>query len=211
MSQGGLTRTTGGLANKVTLSTRESLLAAAEEIIVLHGVNALSVRKIGNAAGLNPTLVTYHFGSLFDLLDELCSLNLDPILNDWRLVDEHPAGSQSLDDVLGSWLGPMLRPACFTPGGRALVVLDELAAHGETALKDRVLRAMEAFALRLRVMLGPLLPHLPEDELRARLRFISGAAMGPPPRVHVAATSDGQRSFADLSYLLPFAHAALAK
>jgi AcrR family transcriptional regulator len=199
------------MANKVTLSTRECLLAAAEEIIVFRGVNALSVRKIGDAAGLNPTLVTYHFGSLFDLLDELCSLNLDPILGDWHQVDAHPAGSRSLDEVLHSWLGPMLRPACFTPGGRAFVVLDELAAHGEAALKDRVLRAMEAFALRLRVVLGPLLPHLAEDVLRARLRFISGAAMGPPPRVHVAMTGDGQRSLADLSYLLPFARAALEK
>ena len=55
-------------------STRVSLLAAAEAIVAEQGVNALSVRRIGEAAGINPTLVTYHFGSLYGLLDELCSL-----------------------------------------------------------------------------------------------------------------------------------------
>lgn len=200
-----------GWRQGVRLSTRECLLAAAEGIIVVRGVNSLSVRKIGDAAGLNPTLVTYHFGSLFELLDELCSLNLEPILADWQQIDAADAAGRTLDDVLTCWLGPLMRPACFTPGGRALVVLDELAAHGEAALKDRVLRAMEAFALRLRAVLGPLLPHLAEDELRARLRFISGAAMGPPPRVHAAATGDGKPSLGDLSYLLPFARAALEK
>lgn len=203
--------TTGRMANTVTLSTRESLLAAAEKIIVMRGVNALSVRNIGTAAGLNPTLVTYHFGSLFDLLDELCTLNLEPLLADWQQVDADSGQYRTLDDVLLCWLAPMMRPACFTTGGRALVVLDELAAHGEAALKQRVLRAMDAFALRLRVVLAPLLPHLAEDDLRARLRFIAGAAMGPPPRVHAGAAAEGQRSLEDLSYLIPFARAALEK
>ena len=191
-------------------STRERLLSAAEAILVERGVNALSVRRIGEAAGLNPTLVTYHFGNLLGLLDELCSLNLDPILQDWS-----PIGAcdrlEALDDVLRAWLEPMLRPATFTHGGRALVVLDELAAHGEPALQARVIGAMEAFVMRLRLTLAPLVPHLSEHELRARLRFISGAALGPPPRVRIAVPGDGERSLDELHYLLPFARAALAK
>jgi hypothetical protein len=37
-------------------STRTALLAAAEAMLVEQGVNALSVRRVGEAAGLNPTL-----------------------------------------------------------------------------------------------------------------------------------------------------------
>lgn len=197
------------MATKVTRTTREILLAAAEEIIVLRGVNALSVRKIGEAAGVNPTLVTYHFGTLFELLDELCSLNLDPILHDWKMLDTDLVADRTLDEILRCWLEPLLRSASFTPGGRALVVLDALAAHGEPALQERVLAAMEAFALRLRKVLQPMLPHLEEKQLRARLRFISGAAMGPPPRVHSASAGEDRRALGEIEYLLPFALAAL--
>jgi AcrR family transcriptional regulator len=184
-------------------------LAAAELIVVEQGVNALSVRRIGEAAGLNPTLVTYHFGGLYRLLDELCSLNLDPILNDWIEIGGDDEEEPTIDAVLRAWLTPMLRSAAFTPGGRALVVLDELATHGEAALKDKVLSAMETFAAQLRSVLAPFLPQLGEHELCARLRFLSGAALGPPPRVHIAPPSDGSRPLDDLSYLLPFARAAL--
>ena len=193
----------------MTVSTRTKLLAAAELIVVEQGVNSLSVRRIGEAAGLNPTLVTYHFGSLYRLLDELCSLNLDPILDDWTAIGREREGELTLDAVLRGWLTPMLRPAAFTPGGRALVVLDELATHGEAALKDKVLSAMETFAAQLRSVLAPLLPGLSKHELRARLRFVSGAVLGPPPRVHSAPPSDGSRALDDLCYLLPFARAAL--
>jgi AcrR family transcriptional regulator len=188
------------------------LLAAAEGILAEKGVNALSVRKVGDAAGLNPALVTYHFKSILNLLDELCTLNLDPILMDWRAID--PAlgtASGELEEVLRAWLAPMLRPAAFTPRGRALIVIDEIASHGEPALRDRVLTAMEQFSIRLRATLAPILPHLSEHELRARLRFISGAVLGPPPRIHTVLPSDGARSLGDLAYLLPFARAALSR
>lgn len=188
-------------------STRLSLLAAAEAIVVEQGVNALTVRRIGEAAGLNPTLITYHFGSLNQLLDELCSLNLEPLLAEWRAIE----AERTLDGVLRAWLAPMMRPAYFTPGGRALVVLDELAAHGQPGLRSKVLSAMETFAGRLRAALAPLLPELGEHELRARLRFVSGAALGPPPRAHAAPAGDGSRPLDDLSYLLPFARAALGR
>ena len=193
----------------VTGDTRTRLLAAAEKILVEQGVKALSVPRIGDGAGLNPTLVTYHFKSILGLLDELCSLNLEPILRDWREIDRLDAGERALDDVLRLWLAPMLHAAALTPSGRALAVLDEIAAHGEPALRTRVLGEMEAFSVRLRSVLAPLLPRLSEDELRARLRFIAGAVLGPPPRTYSAPPSDGGKALDDLAYLLPFARAAL--
>lgn len=194
----------------MTEKTRTRLLAAAETILVEQGVNALSVRRVGDKAGLNPTLVTYHFKSILNLLDELCTLNLDPMLLEWRRIDPRHSAGLSLDDILSQWLGPLLRPAAFAPGGRALIVLDEIAAHGELALRSRVLGAMEEFSKRLRSTLAPLAPNLTEHELRARLRFISGSALGPPPRAYRPRPSDGSKPLDDLAYLLPFARAALS-
>lgn len=200
------------IAIDMATDTRSALLAAAEMILVEQGVNALSVRKVGSAAGINPTLVTYHFKSILMLLDELCSLNLDPMISDWQVIgSDSPEGQAlDLDGVLAAWLGPLLRPAAFTQGGRALAVLDEISAHSELALRSKVLAAMNAFGARLYAAVAPLVPDLSEPEIRARLRFISGSALGPPPHPLNNPPTDGVTRLDDLKYLLPFARAALS-
>lgn len=188
------------------LTTGDRLLAAAERILVERGVTGLSVRKVGDVAGVNPTLVTYHFKSIENLLVELAHRNLDPILADWQAI----VPGMTLDAVLRAWLGPMQHSACFTPDGRALWVLDELAAHGEGAPRQLVNTAMADFSVTLREAVQPHCRHLAADELRARLRFIAGAALGPPPRVPHAPKLAGGKALDDPAYLLAFAHAALA-
>ena len=186
--------------------TRERLLAAAEQIVVMHGVTGLSVRKVGEQAGVNPTLVTYHFKTIENLLTKLAQQNLDPILAEWDLI----AVGMDFHEILLRWLEPMSTAARFTDGGRALVVVDELAAHGEGAPRNLVLASMETFVLRLRESIAPHCPHLSAHELRARLRFISGAALGPPPRTHGAHSPPDRRALDDPAYLIAFARAALA-
>lgn len=183
-------------------ATRTRLLEAAERILIEQGVHALTVRRVGDVSGLNCTLVTYHFGSVAGLLSELAQCNLAPMLADWQALDAAFADS---DAVLEAWLRPLLRPAAFHPAGRALIVLDELAAHGSDEIVQEVLAAMRDVSERVRQALAPFLPHLDEMTLRARLRFIAGAALGPPPRI---ASSDA-RAIAGLDQLLGFAGAAL--
>lgn len=187
-------------------TTSDRLLAAAEHILVECGVTGLSVRKVGDQAGLNPTLVTYHFKSIENLLVQLARRNLDPILADWQAI----APGMDLDTILQSWLLPMQRAACFTPDGRALVVLDEIAAHGEGKPRQLVIDAMTAFSSGLRDAVQPHCLHLDAGELRARLRFISGAVLGPPPRTHGAPRLPDGRALDDPDFLLDFAWAALA-
>ncbi len=188
------------------LTTSERLLAAAERILVERGVTGLSVRKVGDLAGVNPTLVTYHFKTIENLLVELAHRNLDPILADWQAI----APGMTLDEVLRTWLQPMQRVACFTPDGRALWVLDELAAHGEGVPRQLVTTAMLDFSTVLQAAVQPHCPNLGADELRARLRFIAGAALGPPPRVHDTVRLPGGKALDDIEFLLAFARAALA-
>ena len=182
--------------------TRTRLLAAAEAILVRRGITGISVRKVGEAAGLNPTLVTYHFGSLRKMLEELRSRNMAPILAGWEGLDEQG----DLEAILQLWLPPLLTPAAFTEGGRALVVIDEIAAHGEADLGAEVLATMQEFSHALRKALLPHCPDLDETELRARVRFISAAALGPPPRHRGMASVSTED---ELAYLLRFARVSL--
>ena len=159
--------------------TRGRLLAAAERILIEQGIHALTVRRVGDVSGLNCTLVTYHFGGVAGMLAELARCNLEPMLADWNGLPEPGA---SLDAVLEAWLRPLMRPAAFHPEGRALLVLDEIAAHGSEELSAPVMKTMVGIAERVHGLLAPLLTELDEPTLVARLRFIAGAALGPPPR-----------------------------
>ncbi|TIX50686.1 hypothetical protein E5222_10575 [Alteraurantiacibacter aquimixticola] len=168
-------------------------------------MTALSVRKVGEVAGLNPTLVTYHFGSIGRLLEELCQSNLDILQSGWDGLEEQ----DNLDDILRTWLEPMFLPAAFTSEGRALLVLDEIGAHGEGALRQIVLDTTLALAHRLVALVKPYCPHLEEVEVIARLRLIAGAVLGPPPRNRGEPLMQDGTSLVDMRFVLPFARAAL--
>jgi hypothetical protein len=98
-----------------------------------------------------------------------------------------------------------MQPAAFNPDGRALIVLDEIAAHGSDELSEEVLAAMIRISFTVKGALTPHLPHLDEATLQARLRFIAGAALGPPPRIPAAESAN----WVDLTQLIDFAEAAL--
>jgi AcrR family transcriptional regulator len=188
-------------------ATRTRLLSAAEQILIEQGVHALTVRRIGTVSGLNGTLVTYHFGTVAGLLAELARCNLEPMLADWATL---PGKAGGINAILDAWLRPLLRPAAFHAGGRALIVLDEIAAHGSAPASGEVMAAMVAISERVRTALRPHLPALDDATLRARLRFIAGAALGPPPRVPAPNQSaPDQTMLPQHAQLLEFAAAAL--
>jgi len=192
--------------------TRTRLLEAAERILIGQGVHALTVRRVGLVSHLNSTLITYHFRSVSGLLAELCRLNLAPMVAEWAALDAAPpAGVPAFDAVLDAWLRPLVRPAAFTPQGRALIVLDEIAAHGDPLLSRELLEAMSAIGARVHAILHPLLPALSAHALSARLRFIAGAALGPPPRDRMLDAQEGRAPLDDLGALLAFASAALGR
>src|SRR5512139_2026777 len=197
------------LAKQRPDETRSRLLWAAERILIEHGVHALTVRRIGAVSALNATLVTYHFGTVAKLLSELARSNLEPMLAAWRRLPA-PGAAASVPEVLDIWLRPLLAPAAFNPAGRALIVLDEIAAHGTPELSGEVMDPMREVGEKVRAALAPLLPALDATTLRARLRFIAGAALGPPPRTGRMTLSDAQgRDLAGIEELEAFARAAL--
>jgi len=57
-----------GVASARGEETRHQLLDAAEVLLLRDGYPAVTSRRVGAEAGVNPALVHYHFGSIDDLL-----------------------------------------------------------------------------------------------------------------------------------------------
>ena len=192
--------------------TRTRLLQAAEKILVEQGVQALSVRRVGEVSELNPTLITYHFGSVSGLLEELCDRNLELLLETWdELAGPLPPSDDPLGLVLQRWIEPLYYPAAFNPTGRALVVIDEIAAHGDGELSAKIIDKMIGVAANVGRKLEPLLHNLTYEEVRDRMRFIAGASLGPPPRDRTQPVASGKQTAEEMSAsLIAFARAALS-
>ncbi len=93
-------------------STRERILAAAERLFAERGIDAVSVRAILAAAGVNVALAHRHFGSRAGLIDELLRRAIGP-LNEERLrllgAVEARGKAASLEDVLRAMFAPAVR------------------------------------------------------------------------------------------------------
>ncbi|MFV0643217.1 MAG: TetR/AcrR family transcriptional regulator [Sphingomonadaceae bacterium] len=186
--------------------TRSALLQAAEQILVTRGVHALTVRKVGAVSGLNGTLITYHFGGIGSLLQELAMLNMQPMVAAWNAI----SSGNNPHQILQSWLSPLLNPAAFHPEARALVVLDEIASHGDSCQARPVMDEMVKAGQKVEEALLPLLPHLDRQELHLRLRFIAGGTLGPPPRTPLIDKAAEFEIWPDEISLTRFASCALS-
>ncbi|MGW5224579.1 TetR family transcriptional regulator [Nocardia niigatensis] len=67
------------MVEKVSASTRERLLAAAEQLLLTEPYDEVSVRAVCAAAGANPAAVHYHFGSKEALVGALIEARLGPL------------------------------------------------------------------------------------------------------------------------------------
>ncbi|MFN8026786.1 MAG: TetR/AcrR family transcriptional regulator [Acidimicrobiia bacterium] len=70
--------------------TREHLLDAAERLLLAEGYAAVTSRRVGAEAGLNPALVHYHFGAMDDLFLAVYRRRVDDGLDHLREVLEDP-------------------------------------------------------------------------------------------------------------------------
>ncbi|MXO64706.1 TetR/AcrR family transcriptional regulator [Altericroceibacterium endophyticum] len=191
-------------------NSRQKLLEAAENLLIDRGVNSLTVRRIGERAELNAALITYHFGGIAELLRELSELNTAPMRHAWaKLAEPLPGDDRDLEILLRRWLDPLTYPAAFTQDGLALSVIDEIASHGAQEIRQELNDEMRSVAQRVAAAAAPLLPKLETRELMLRLRFIAGAALGPPPRERASMNMLSTASEKPVDALTRFAMAAL--
>ncbi|MFJ9566960.1 TetR/AcrR family transcriptional regulator [Streptomyces fuscichromogenes] len=146
-------------------STKAEIVTAAERLFALHGIDGVSLRQIGAAAGAaNNSVVQYHFGSKDRLVDAVIEYRL-PALHARRtqLLERHRAGD--LRSLLKCQALAILEQG-EQPGSHYLSFIATLRQQGHQELLDRLPEEVRASLHDFHQRLGAHLPHLPEH-LRA--------------------------------------------
>ena len=89
-------------------SVRKRLMDASEQLFAEHGWNAVSIRTIVTAAGVNLAALHYHFGSKEQLLSEIFAARAKPIAEErMRLLAEiNLDHAPSIERILEAFLRP---------------------------------------------------------------------------------------------------------
>lgn len=161
-------------------STRERILATAEQLFAEGGVASTSLRTITSLARVNLAAVNYHFGSKDALIEAVYERRLGP-LNRARLrnldVLEARAEPPAVAELVAAFVGPIVDFSARDPK-EGLVFMRLLAqTYSEATQHFRKLFAREYAGVikRYRLALARALPQLSAAELDWRLQFMVGA------------------------------------
>jgi AcrR family transcriptional regulator len=165
-------------------STKDRILAAAEELFAHTGVARTSLRAITALARVNLAAVNYHFGSKDGLVEEVYRRRLEP-LNRARIANldrlERRAGQPSLEDVLEAFMSPVAQLAKDPAQGGPTVMrlLGQTHAEAEAPFKIWFAGEYRRVLERYHAALCRALPGIPPEDVRWRLQFLVGALTYP--------------------------------
>jgi AcrR family transcriptional regulator len=163
------------------LPARQRLIRASEQLFADHGWNAVSIRTIVAAAGVNLAALHYHFGSKEQLLSEIFAARAKPIAEErMRLLNEvlrSPEKPPLLERILEAFLRPALTIGSDQRfGGRAFVKLRaRLATEPEAVSRKILASAFDESSGEFLTALGHALPEIPQADLQWRFHFMLGA------------------------------------
>jgi AcrR family transcriptional regulator len=195
--------------------TRERLIAAAEQLVADRGYASVTVRAIAAAAGVNWSLVGYHFKGKEGLLSEVyrrhcATLNAERL----RLLSRAGKGRGRLEQVIEAFVRPAL--AEIQSGGRQTGfsrLRAMLAAEDSDLLTQLVAENFDTSSRTFVAVLRQCLPRLPAEEVLWRFHFMLGTiyySVSSPQRIK--AFSKGRCDPGDLEdtvrHLVPFLAAA---
>lgn len=164
-------------------------MLTGERLFALHGIDGVSLRQIGAAAGMaNNTVVQYHFGSK-DRLVEAILLNRVQLLANRRALLEEQASADDLRAVVEAQLLPLVElaedPDCYY-----LLFLEQLHRYGTGENPfDRLPAPNRAAQERFVRRVIRLLPHLPPQLRRRRVHRASSLCL------HTCADRQRARNF----------------
>jgi AcrR family transcriptional regulator len=161
--------------------TRTRILDAAEELFMLHGFEATSMRQLTAQAGVNLAAVNYHFGSKDALIEAVFRRRLD-VMNAARIAEldrlEKESGGRapSPQQIIGAFIGASLRMIeDASGGGRNFIRLlgrtyTDPQKHIRSLIGQLYAPAME----RYKAAFERALPQMPREELVWRMHFMFG-------------------------------------
>lgn len=163
---------------KVRNDTKINLILSALELFAEHGIDAVSMRTINNAAGTrNASAVHYHFGNKLGIVeaiiqfikDELDTYRMDAVVELERraAAGDHP----SCREILWATFTPYYRLYRHPEFGKsALKFLARLQVDVSPEMLAVLNKEPQKILLRIDALLAQALPNLPTD-IR-RLRYI---------------------------------------
>ncbi|KQW45730.1 hypothetical protein ASC81_12640 [Pelomonas sp. Root405] len=154
----------------------QALLAAGAALYPELGCAGLSVRRVAEAAGVNPAMVHYHFGSKDGFLRALLQRHYEEMFTALSL------NSQGDADVMERLAAALLGVARFVREHRPLIARVWADAQGGQAVAQDFLRANAPRHLGVLMALlqeAEALQRLPRQPLLTRFSFLMGAVVAP--------------------------------
>ncbi|MCU1458915.1 MAG: transcriptional regulator [Actinomycetia bacterium] len=170
-------------------STKEALILTGERLFALHGIDGVSLRRIGTEAGMGMnTVVQYHFGSKDRLVEAIVQSRVE-LLNSRRALLDERAPADDLRAVVEAHLLPVIElgeePDCYY-----LMFLEQLQRYGVGEHPfDRLPAATKSTQRRYVRRVGRLLTHVPTQLRELRINRASAMCL------HVCADRQRARSF----------------
>ncbi len=159
-------------------STKERILAAAEDLFARYGFAGASLRQVTAAANVNLAAVNYHFGSKDNLVNEVFRRRLDELTAQRLKLLAAAQSSEhiTLEKILNAFVIPALHLTTDKSSGSTFmrVLARAYAEHDQTLrqfLSDNYGHVLKTFAQAIQ----EVMPKLDKQDLYWRLDFISGA------------------------------------
>jgi AcrR family transcriptional regulator len=170
-------------------STKEALILTGEWLFALHGIDGVSLRRIGTEAGMGMnTVVQYHFGSKDRLVEAILASRIE-VLARRRALLEKRAPAHDLRAVIEAHLLPVIElgedPDCYY-----LLFLEQLQRYGIGIHPfDRLPEATKSTQRRYVRRVSRLLPHVPAQLREMRINRASAMCL------HACADRQRARNF----------------
>lgn len=152
------------------------LLAAGAALYPQLGCAGLSVRRVAEAAGVNPAMVHYHFGSKDAFLRALLQQHYEEMFSALSLT------SQGEDDVMERLATALLGVARFVRAHRPLIARVWADAQAGQPVAQDFLRANAPRHLDVLMALlqeAQALGRLPQQPMLTRFSFLMGSVIAP--------------------------------
>jgi len=176
--------------------TRERILTVAEDLFSKSGIEAVSLRTLTTAAKVNVAAAHYHFGSKYDIVEEIFRRREEPIASRRRELlsqcREAPSLPPLLEQIISAYILPALE-AGRDPASVSYLRLRARLAYDDAYLRRReYYRTFEDSSAAFIKALQKELPHLSREEMYWRFHFLLGTmtyTMANPGRIQML--SDG--------------------